>query len=69
MPRCPHPNTAAQDGTPAPRLVCEDCGAVIVEVHGFVPTGRVGWVRRELERVPASRRIVVDHADSGIRRQ
>jgi hypothetical protein len=47
---CPHYNTSAEDGTPSPRLVCDDCGAAIVEPPGWWPAEppRVEWVKRVL---------------------
>jgi len=47
---CHHPNTSAEDGALSARLVCDDCGAVLIEPTGWWPTDppRVAWIRREI---------------------
>ena len=46
---CLHPNTIAEDGTPSPRLFCDDCGAVLIEPPGWWPADppKVAWIRCE----------------------
>ena len=47
---CLHPNISAEDGIPSPRLLCNDCGAVLIMPTGWWPTDptRGAWIRREI---------------------